>query len=330
VKENGTAFVPRSYACPEYKQLGSWISTQRVQLKYGKMSLKRQRLLEDIPGWSWNELYSRWDHNYNLLLDYVKENGTALVPYSHVCSTGEKLGVWVCVQRRQHKKGELPLKQQLFLETVSGWRWVSPWDNNYMLLKKYVKENGTALVPYSHVCSTGEKLGVWVCRQRSQRNKISSERQKLLESIPEWSWDAQIDSWNRNYDLLFDYVKENGTVIVPRTYTTPGGEKLGVWVGNQLSRQKAMPQKRKNLLEVIPGWTWTPTSSSWHCNYDLLLDYVKYNGTALVPHNYICSGGEKLGAWVGTQQSMQRLGKMPSERQKLLEAIPGWTWIINK
>lgn len=109
------------------------------------------------------------------------------------------------------------------------------WHEGFNILKLSVQREGHASVPANHV--EGDfKLGVWVRTRRysyikqSYGKKLSQEKINLLESLPEWSWDNQLEeSWNEGYEVLMKFVKINGHGDIPARHVTEGFE-LGNWV----------------------------------------------------------------------------------------------------
>ena len=174
-------------------KLGTWVARQRKKKKNNKLSQQQIKLLEEIPGWKWEQdLFQQWFNNYELLKDYqLKEH--KIPPGSYETSCGIKLGNWVDTQRQFKKKNKLSQEKIKLLEEIPGWKWewdlFQQWFNNYELLKDYQqKENKLPSQSYETFC--GIKLGNWVDTQRQEQknNKLSQEKIKLLEEIPGWKW----------------------------------------------------------------------------------------------------------------------------------------------
>lgn len=64
------------------------------------------------------------------------------------------------------------------------------WEEGFEQLQSYVKLNGNASVPATHVTSDGIKLGTWVRSQRKNKyqNLVSQDRIERLEALPGWVW----------------------------------------------------------------------------------------------------------------------------------------------
>src|SRR5579884_786843 len=77
VEHHGDARVPSSYTIDGY-QLGTWVMTQRR--RKGELSSDRQRLLQDLAGWTWNTLEAKWEEGFRRLQEYVEQHGDVRVP----------------------------------------------------------------------------------------------------------------------------------------------------------------------------------------------------------------------------------------------------------
>lgn len=67
--------------------------------------------------------------------------------------------------------------------------------------------------------------------------------------------------WLENYRCLVAYTKENGHSLVPRSYVTPDGFKLGIWVADQRRRRHLHSESEEASLERLRGWVWD--ASNW-------------------------------------------------------------------
>ena len=69
---------------------------------------------------------TRWDHHYELLLDYTSRHGTALVPSTYretINGRSVPLGAWVAAQRRRGRAGLLPASRATKLAGLPNWQW---------------------------------------------------------------------------------------------------------------------------------------------------------------------------------------------------------------
>ena len=188
---NGHCMVSNNELGDDNK-LYRWILLQRKDLKKGKLTAERKKLLDEI-GFCWDAQEYEWKSNFKLLEQFVKREGHCDIPQKHV-EDGENLGKWLNTQRLLQRKGTLEKSRQERLEEL-GVNW-SPrdavnykkWIHKYKLLVKFKEREGHCRVPQKHV-EGGENLCKWLSRQKEahKKGKIDPERyQKLNELGVEW------------------------------------------------------------------------------------------------------------------------------------------------
>ncbi len=104
-----------------------------------------------------------------------------------------QLGIWVINQRQSKKNSKLLPERERLLEKI-GFNWgseryfggVKPaelWDLRYSQLIEFKQQHGHCKVPYNY--PDNKQLGKWVSKQRQRRkqNKLTPERERLLEEI---------------------------------------------------------------------------------------------------------------------------------------------------
>ena len=118
----GHCSVPQSYE-PNPK-LGRWVHTQRSEFKKynkgmtSKITMERVQQLDAI-GFVWNPQETKWRQNYDALLLYVQEHGTALVPRTTTHNKTRALGRWVDTQRQQYQKLQRGQKSSMTQEKIA-------------------------------------------------------------------------------------------------------------------------------------------------------------------------------------------------------------------
>ncbi|KAJ1459080.1 helicase associated domain-containing protein [Pelagophyceae sp. CCMP2097] len=145
---------------------------------------------------------------------------------------------------------------------------VDPWDVNFGRLSAYKAEHGNCLVPRSFVTADGHKLGSWVARQRQMGKGVdgglTDERAARLEALG-FVWDALDAAWDENYARLEAYKAEHGDCLVPLSYVTADGYKLGLWVSrlreNRKGRGGGLTDERAARLEAL-GFVWDARNSA--------------------------------------------------------------------
>ena len=214
----------------------------------------------------------------------------------------------------------------LIERTTQTWNW---W---FGLLQKYVEEEGT-----SRIGSTDEyenqRLGAWVTGQRSARNGgpgshlLTTERQKSLEKLPDWSWDPGLDRWYEMYELVKQESLSRGDSQIPIDYVHQNGKKIGIWVSVQrrpLTR-KNHSIEQINLLEQLPKWTYDPYEYEWEEAFSALKSFCKRTGSSRMPRG-THENGRAIDAWCTNQRKEFRIGSLSNEKIEMIEALPDWSW----
>ena len=135
--------------------------------------------------------------------------------------------------------------------------------------------------------------------------------------------------WLEKYECAKHYYVENGNLLIPGTYETNDGVKLGMWISHQ--RRDYLKDKLSNdrieLLEAI-GMIWSVYDAQWFDYYRFAVQYYNENSNLLIPRLYTASNGVKLGSWLGAQRRQYKDGKLSEDRTKLLEKI-GMVWSVD-
>ena len=203
------------------------------------------------------------------------------------------------------------------------------WEFWFGLLERYVRENGNTLVPAKSRFH-GHKLGAWVNEQRTRymEGTLPAERMRRLADLDGWTWDARDAVWQEGCGLLEEYVEQTGNALVPSTYRTANGFKLGQWVSVQRTTyaKGIIAQERRERLEVLPGWTWDFKDYQWEEGVRHLEEYIETHGNALMPLKYTSDDGYQQGGWVNTQRVAYGEETLPPHREQRLRELPGWSW----
>jgi len=328
VKREGHALVPQTHIEDGFK-LGSWVTRQRTSYKRGKEYPERQRRLDELEGWVWDTLATRWEEGFAHLMRFVKREGHALVPTGHL-QDGFRLGQWVGVQRTVYSKGGLDPKRQRRLEALKGWAWdrlTAQWEEGFAHLVQFVDREGHALVPSDHI-EDEFRLGGWVVRQRTARKagRLEKERQRRLDELSGWAWDRLTAQWEEGFATLKRFVQREGHAIVAVGHVE-GQFRLGGWVRKQRMAWKSgkVQPERQRRLDELPGWVWDPHAVQWDRGFDKLRRFVAREGHARVPATH-SENGFKLGQWVQVQRQAYVRNKLVPTRTEQLEELPGWAW----
>ena len=119
----------------------------------------------------------------------------------------------------------------------------------------FKERSGDCNVPLRHK-ESGFSLGKWVTRQRINKDILTLEQKKRLDSI-KFTWDPLGEQWEEGFSSLLHFKDTHGHCEVPARLKV-GEFNLGNWVHNQktrLSSGKFSPE-RKQRLDAI-GFVWT-------------------------------------------------------------------------
>ena len=230
-KREGHCRVPKGHIEQGYN-LYNWTSVQR---RYESiMDQRRMARLNEI-GFSWDVTADFWEDAYKILLKYFSEHGHTKVSARSEYE-GFKLGNWVSNQRtRRNQLSSLQLDKLNRVNFI----W-SPFDQAFEQgienLKSYIEKFGHA-DPSARDLIGDFKIGSWATVVRGSREKLSSERVALLNSLG-FKWSRRQSDWDSKYSLLAEYVREFGHCNI-ESKAEFKGVKLGAWLNNQRFRLKS-------------------------------------------------------------------------------------------
>ena len=157
-------------------------------------------------------------------------------------------------------------------------------------MEGYIDKYGDALVPQSYFTRNQNALGNWVNTQRTRKVNLSPKQVKCLEALTGWVWDLVDHKWEQGFELLLEYSEAQGNCLVPTSFNTASGYHLGSWVKTIRRNRMKMPNAQNIRLEALKGWVWDINVHAWEMGFELLLEYVKENGDAMVDRRHVTSG----------------------------------------
>lgn len=277
---------------------------------------------------------SSWEFWYGLLLDFVDSEKHARVPKACMVNDVFQLGEWVKTQRMLYDRHTLSAKRTQLLECLPGWTWdpfADQWEEGFNRLKAYVDQTGRAELTADKKVD-GFNLGRWVTVQRVNHTRGTGEadREKRLEALPGWTWNAKADKWEEGFSQLEKCVRQTGNARILASYKTPGGYALGAWVGIQRGdyAKEKLPPERAARLEAVDGWTWDPFADKWEEGFGKLLEFIAREGHSR-PRVSDKFGDYPLGKWVDKQRVNYRNNMLDADRVERLESLPGWAWNVQ-
>jgi len=315
-REHGHCSVPFTYAANP--RLGVWLDGRRQAHKRGKIPAERVAALEAL-GVEWGTKDAAWWRACGILEAYRDREGHCNVPYAH--DEGVALGQWLEKQRRDRSRGRLRPARLARLEAI-GVRWEQTkeiqWESQFQSLERFKADNGHCFVPRDY--PGRPSLGGWLTNQRLafKRDTLPQERRLRLESLGV-VWDAICEAWERSYEAIVAFKRQEGHCNVPQ-----GSKPLGTWLQNQRMSYKrgTLTAKQIQRLESI-GVAWNPHEAGWRQRYAQLEAFAAHHGHCNVPQDG--GTGDGLRRWLNLQRVLYRKEKLTAERVSLLEKV-GVVW----
>ena len=325
VAQEGHARPERGYESPDGYSLGNWANFQRARKNV--LTAEHISRLESLEGWTWDVLDFQWNEGFSHLQEFVKKEGHARPSQSYKSPEGYKVGNWVSSQRSKRKK--LTLERKTKLESLVGWTWNIldfQWNEGFSHLQEFVKKEGHARPEKKYIFPDGFALATWVNRQRTNKEKLSSERISRLESLEGWTWDVLELKWEEGFSHLQAFVAKEGHAMVRRGYKTNDGFSLGTWVVLQRYNRENLTLERKIKLQSLAGWVWNTLDYKWEEGFSHLQEFVNQKGHSIPRYSFKSPDGYKLGHWISHQRINKE--KLSPERISRLESLEGWTWDV--
>ncbi|KAF6258176.1 hypothetical protein COO60DRAFT_1639326 [Scenedesmus sp. NREL 46B-D3] len=116
-------FVQRHGRLPRQHEVGV-IGSRSYEYAHGQLETDvADALSHGVPGWCWNLGDSAFEHNLEVLLQFVAQEQR--VPAQREEHRGVRIGAWCNKRRLQYKHGSMPPDRVAALEAVQGWWWTA-------------------------------------------------------------------------------------------------------------------------------------------------------------------------------------------------------------
>ena len=287
-----------------------------------------------------SSLSSTWNHYFSEASIYYAEHGNLDIPRRYKTPMGLSLGAWLQIQRqvRNGKRAGSLTQQQIERLDSIGMRWDNysdlVWTKGYEEAKQYYAKHGNLMVPVEWKTTDEFPLGNWISNKRTEKaaGRLDAEKVSLLENIG-MVWDAFSEKWEQGFAAAAKYYADHGNLVVPVSYTTEDGLRLGVWVRNQkqtYANGTLPPEKAERLESIGILWEQSNFDFKWNEAYEAAKLYFEENGSLNVPIGYTTPDGIALGKWVARQLYAYKSPnnshcKLTQTRVALLEKI-GMQW----
>lgn len=267
-REFGHAQPHLSYCSATGFRLGKWVPEVRRRYQMGDLEPERVQQLESLESWQWAPRTDRWDASYRCLRTEMERKGLKSPPSDVELPSGQTSKSWISTQRRQYSAKRLSAYQVERLEELPGWEWPrrewrpdpTKMEKWVSLLEQYAAEH-SGTPPY-HVKDTfnGQQIGDWVARVRTMHRlgQVPDEFVARLSALPGWRWHPS----GRNFDVGLSHLRalaERGPINPLPVRVTATGYRIANWVERQRRQfaEGTLTDQQQELLEEIPGWTWT-------------------------------------------------------------------------
>lgn len=229
-------------------KLGGWVGKQRARKnQLSSDQINRLNLID----FSWNPAAELWERKFHELQKFHRQKGHCLVNVKHR-ENGLRLGSWVAWLRGA--KDRLT-KEQIYRLDKLAFSW-NPrgelWDPSYAALLKFYNREGSCRVPLKHE-EDRLKLGVWICSQRSKKDRLTTDQIKRLDAL-DFSWDPHKELWEQNFAALKKFYTRVGNCSVPRSHIEDGMN-LGGWLKKQRQKKSKLAQYKIKRLDAL-GFVW--------------------------------------------------------------------------
>jgi len=313
-KEFGTCHINIKHEL--YMLLRNWCTQQRTQKN--KLSLYQMNKLDAI-GFYWKPWEEKWFDKLDELKEYKEKYGNCNVPGadSDKSFPFKGLAFWIDEIRTNYNRGTLKDKYKKELEKI-GFVFNcrnNNWENRYYQLLEFKDKYGHCNVPIDS--KDYKSLGIWVQKQRHQRNKeMLPQRRKMLDKIG-FSWNFHDDHFEKRYKRLMKFKKKYGHCRVNNSIDS----ELSKWcIGlRSLYNKKELKEEQINKLNEL-GFDWEPYNKLWDKNFQNMREFIIENG-----HSRPSSTRDSvnLQKWANHQRSNRY--KMSPDRRNKLDDI-GFDW----
>ena len=329
--QKNNSVCARSYITIDGYELGEWVTRQRSEFKRNRLRNFKVSLLDTIKEWSWDPQIKSWNDQFGILKTYLKKNGNIYPTSRFITKDNKRLGAWYHYQMQLFRNQKLDRYKIETLTKLPNWSWdlnEKKWEYGYSELKKYLVENNNKYPKAKFKTLNGFSLGMWIDTQRQdfKEKNLKKERIKLLNNLPNWTFDVILEKWNKNYQALSNYV-DMFKKMPSLSYNSEDGVSLLRWANKQRTkfRNNKLSNKEITLLKKLPIWTWDPINSQWQHGYTKLKEYIDKN-KSICANRYKTKEGFGLGGWDEVQKTNYRKKNLSKEKIALLEDLSIWEW----
>lgn len=244
---------------------------------------------------------------------------------------GNRLGQWVHRQRDLQGRKKLTTSRVKLLNKL-GFPWEktdereSHWNQQLGYLKDYRKANPGEWPYAREEFPKGNRLGLWVWRQRQNyaRKKLEKDRQQALLKL---GFPLTLpDSWEGHFQTLKNYRAKHPQRWPKAREEFPAGNRLGLWCHLQRCAykvEKLLPERVAKLNRI--GFLWSVKNLGWMKYFEQLKDYKKKNPGKWPALEAAALQDKKLISWCSAQRHKKKLKKLDKDKAEMLTKL-GFRW----
>lgn len=321
-ERHGHCAVPRFD--PEVPGLGIWVSQQRNR----RERLSREQLAQlDALGFSWDRQEERWKAMLSALEAYEKVHGHGDVPRHS--REHRRLSQWVAQQRDRYRLGRLT-PQRIRDLTSRGVHLGGP-SHRSMAFDTRLAQLTDFKARFGHLDPPDawpKSLRAWTNRQRAALARSTlhpGEARRLralgLDTVPRVQHFERLH-FEAMLKKLSAFRGREGHCRVSSKQNSP----LASFVHKlRKAGAAALRAEDRARLDAL-GFTWRAWEEDWERGFALLVAFRARHGHVDGPFRL---GHPTLSRWVTKQRRYKRLGKLPREQVRRLEAV-GFSWLGQK
>jgi len=336
--------------CPKYSytendiKLGQWMGTQRYNYKLNKLQQKYIELLEDIPGWMWDNGHEEIiKNNIEYIIDFVNNNNR--LP-GRTNENEKYYSNWLNKMKQEYKNENLEGNDKLMYEEfinnscikeyivfIEEDTHIKEFMKNLDQLEKFIIENKR--LP-SRIIDSEKKTAAWI----DTRNKTYCHKTKLMKNedtrkiwedfvnkyIEYFEGKSPKEKWIYNYNKLiswFEINRRRPRSIQGNIKDINENEKEEVYIGMWLLKQnrnyknnkypfnedKEIKLKWENFKNNPEYEDLLTVEEIWYLNLKKSTEYFEINNTFIPIINDIKL--KKLRTWLMNNKNSYNNKRMP-------------------
>lgn len=184
---HGNLDIPSNYVTEDGTRLGAWVNSLRnssagKSSKRAALNETQKARLEEL-GFVWENRHdTTWERSYQAVVEYKKKNGNLDIPVAYTTDDGIRLGRWIRKQRETYHTTLSDYRKKKLDQIGMIWEPQDPWEQKYLLVKKYYDEHGNTNIPSNYV-SDGVWISRWLSEQISRLNNKHTGRSKTAKKL---------------------------------------------------------------------------------------------------------------------------------------------------